>query len=978
MKNKILLVVILLAAFALSAQEIPLRRAWKLDWNGTQVRTADNCVIALWEDTDAGDTDIWAQKFNPSGMPQWAEPHLIVSEPGVQEILDCEPTSDNNFVLLYQQSGYGYVMSLRAQKFTSNGLPLWGEGGVLVRNGQSTACLAPNAIGGAYAIFSSTSQTVSGQNLDSFGNQLWPAGGLVLAIHTSFIYLDGALSDGEGGVIINARKLVNSLSITELTRYSPQGTVIGPNPLLPAGAFPGYVYSIMRDAFGDFVLWNVNTPNINGLILQKMDSSGNLLLSAPVIANLDIFTAQYNKPSLQPVSDGGLIFSYEVLSTDIKQMRVLRFDSNYAPIWGPEGVQIAGEPSHSLPWKGLSLAVTDEGGAWLSWINYSDYDWPQELRAQYVTPAGTILWGMNGIVLSTEAVNFRLPLPFAFSDRAIFLWQDQLGPDNAIRRQVLSTGGAPFLALGGEPAVSRLAGIAMWSEVAALQDSYLVLWQDIRNGWYNLYYQLCDANMNPLLEQNGRPLFSQPTEMHLTDMRVLSMPDNSVALLYRAESYGTNLPYHLQMIDAQGNTVYPGYGLQLSQSGGDFQFSISCEDLYIGWLEGDNGHQYLMGQRVSNSQALWGPEGKVLAKLPQGPFLTADLVGMRDRYFVLNTLDWDTETRRILVLRFDPDGDPEPGWPAQGIEAFSANAQIDDYSPSNALLEGDLLLFTHNWPTPPRTQRITQAGTKLWGEDGIQLPDMAMQSIVDAADGPVILYTGQYEPQDLRLQKIDGNGNLLYGDDGHMVAENLFNCWDANLLKFESGAMACVWPNYPDYPSGYRDVYIRHFDPQGEAISTSADILCNAWLEQEDVHAASIGNSALVAWSDGRAGILDSENFVSSIYATRINSDWVENSDPEVPSLTLPVLHQNYPNPFNPETTITFSLPQAGNADLAIYNQKGQLVRDLYLEQDLPAGDHTVVWDGRDANGDYVGSGVYLCLLNCNGKSVTRKMVLMK
>lgn len=979
MKNRLLIVGFVLGVVFASAQEIPLRRAWKLDWKGTQVRTADNCLIALWEDTEAGDTDIWAQKFNPSGVAQWAEPRLIVSEPGVQEILECKPTSDNNFVLLYQQSGYGYQTSLHAQKFTSNGQPLWGEGGVLVRNGQVTACLAPNAIGGAYVIFRSTSQTVSGQNLDSFGNQLWPVGGLVLASHTSIINLDGAVNDGEGGVIINAKKLVNSLSITELTRYSPQGTVIGNNPMLPAGAFPGYEYSITRDAMGDFVLWNVNTPNINGLILRKMDSSGNLLQSAPVIANLDIFTAGYNKPSLQPVSDGGLIFCYEVLTTDNKQMRVLRFDSSYAPLWGPEGVQIAGDPSHSLPWKGLSLAVTDGGGAWLSWINYSDYDWPQELRAQYVTPVGTIPWGMNGTALSTDAVSFRLSLPLAFSDRAMFLWQDQLGPDNAIRRQVLSTGGATFFAFGGEPAVSRLAGIAQWSKVVALQDRYLVLCQDLRDGWYNLYFQLCDTNMNPLLEPNGRPLFSQPADMHITGIRVLSMPDNRVALLYRCESYGaTDLPYHLQMIDAQGNTVYPGFGMQIAQTGGDFQFSLCNNDLYIGWLEGDNDHQYLMGQRVSNGQALWGPEGKVLTTLPQSPLITADLVGMRDRYYVLNTLDWNTDTTRILVLRFDPNGDLEPGWPAQGIEAFTANAQIDDYSPSNALLEGDLLLFTHNYPTPPRTQRITQAGTKLWGEDGIQLPQMAMQSIVDAADGPVILYTGQYEPQDLRLQKIDGNGNLLYGVEGHLVAQNLFNCWDANLLKFANGSMACVWTDYSSLPYGYRDVYIRHFDTQGVAIGSSADVLCEAWLEQEDVHAAVIGNSALVAWSDARAGILDSENFVSAIYATRINSSWVQNSDPAVPQLGLPELQQNYPNPFNPETTITFSLPCSGQVDLAIYNQKGQLIRSLSSNQDFPSGEHSLEWDGCDDTSNPVSSGIYLYRLSGMGKTVTRKMVLMK
>jgi len=90
------------------------------------------------------------------------------------------------------------------------------------------------------------------------------------------------------------------------------------------------------------------------------------------------------------------------------------------------------------------------------------------------------------------------------------------------------------------------------------------------------------------------------------------------------------------------------------------------------------------------------------------------------------------------------------------------------------------------------------------------------------------------------------------------------------------------------------------------------------------------------------------------------------------------VLHQNYPNPFNPETTIAFSLPEAGTADLAVFNQKGQLVRSLLSGQLLPAGASSLVWDGRDDQGNPVSSGIYFSRLTCAGKSVSRKMVLLK
>ncbi len=88
-------------------------------------------------------------------------------------------------------------------------------------------------------------------------------------------------------------------------------------------------------------------------------------------------------------------------------------------------------------------------------------------------------------------------------------------------------------------------------------------------------------------------------------------------------------------------------------------------------------------------------------------------------------------------------------------------------------------------------------------------------------------------------------------------------------------------------------------------------------------------------------------------------------------------LHQNYPNPFNPETTISFDMAQTGAASLAIYNVKGQLVRSL-VNQDLAAGRHSYVWNGTDANGRSVSSGVYFYRLTTPGHTEKRQMILMK
>jgi hypothetical protein len=85
----------------------------------------------------------------------------------------------------------------------------------------------------------------------------------------------------------------------------------------------------------------------------------------------------------------------------------------------------------------------------------------------------------------------------------------------------------------------------------------------------------------------------------------------------------------------------------------------------------------------------------------------------------------------------------------------------------------------------------------------------------------------------------------------------------------------------------------------------------------------------------------------------------------------------NYPNPFNPSTTISFSLPSSAPVSLCVYDITGRKVQDL-MNGPLSAGAHSVVWDGRDASGKAVSSGVYLSRLTQGEKTVSRRMLLMK
>jgi hypothetical protein len=68
-------------------------------------------------------------------------------------------------------------------------------------------------------------------------------------------------------------------------------------------------------------------------------------------------------------------------------------------------------------------------------------------------------------------------------------------------------------------------------------------------------------------------------------------------------------------------------------------------------------------------------------------------------------------------------------------------------------------------------------------------------------------------------------------------------------------------------------------------------------------------------------------------------------------------LSRNYPNPFNPSTRIEYSVKETAPVSLEIFNVKGQKVRTLVNEV-MTAGNHSVVWNGKDETGKDAGSGV--------------------
>lgn len=183
-----------------------------------------------------------------------------------------------------------------------------------------------------------------------------------------------------------------------------------------------------------------------------------------------------------------------------------------------------------------------------------------------------------------------------------------------------------------------------------------------------------------------------------------------------------------------------------------------------------------------------------------------------------------------------------------------------------------------------------------------------------------------------------------------------------------NGYVSTAWI---DSRSGKRQVFYQVYDPAFATINSNAPVagMTPEFMTQPVTHTSR--GRAWFAWVDPRADGLQ-------VYASNLIYLATDVDDPDDVLPSNYSLEQNYPNPFNPSTTIEFSLPKSSSVTLKVFNLLGQSVASLANHSPYSAGTHKLVWDGRDAAGAGVASGVYFYRLTTDGFTQQKKMVLLK
>jgi hypothetical protein len=340
------------------------------------------------------------------------------------------------------------------------------------------------------------------------------------------------------------------------------------------------------------------------------------------------------------------------------------------------------------------------------------------------------------------------------------------------------------------------------------------------------------------------------------------------------------------------------------------------------------------------------------------------------------------------------------GWNAYD-SMFTLRSRIQRITAGGTVLWGSDGHLIAGWVAPPRVlpdgsggayaiisddfgltygQHLNSAGGETWVGGGILLQDADTYPNLCTFDvcisgGALHLVQGV---EDLHVQRVDINGNLLWGTNGLTIT---------SLPGWQDGASIAS-----DGLGGVLVAYLDHYysqvsDPNAHALSVTrlnssggkifeqlgawfSDLSEGRNVDDVDVVGNGSGGGHLV-WLEGHDSSSSNEVYAMGVGPAGVSAAG-EGTAPD--RLVGP---NPFPNPFNPLTTIAFSLPSPGRVRLGIYDLQGRRIVAL-LDEERGAGEQHVTWDGRDGTGDHVASGVYLARLEFGGKVLSRKLVLTR
>ena len=333
-------------------------------------------AIVVWLDRRNPSIDLYAQRVNSAGVPQWTAGGVAICTAAQgQNAVRMIPDGAGGAIIAWQDFRSGVVTDLYAQRVNHSGVTQWTANGVVVNNLNETKsglALVSDDAGGAIAEWTDSRNAdpdIYAQRISSTGSQMWAAAGVPVTTATG----------SQGG------------------------------PLLTTDGSSGAIAVWMDYRNGGW-------PD---LYAQRIDASGAAVWTANGVP-VSVETEGQQMPSITTDGAGGAIMAWED-ERFITPFHIFaqRIDASGAPVWTVNGNEMCGGAS------GHAIVTTDgSGGAIVTWNDYRNSAYTY-LYAQRVTGAGTVLWTTDGVPIanSPAVVSNQILVPGA-TGGLIAAWVD--------------------------------------------------------------------------------------------------------------------------------------------------------------------------------------------------------------------------------------------------------------------------------------------------------------------------------------------------------------------------------------------------------------------------------------------------------------------------------------------------------------------------------------------------------------------------
>ena len=213
------------------------------EYNPVIVADGAGGAIVSWQDFRTGSGDIFAQRINAGGTPQWPSNGVLVSADGWDVNGQIASDGAGGAILTYHIIAGDFESDLFAQRVNGSGVKQWGADGVAIATGtgkQQSSTLVADGFGGGIVAWedsleaSSSNFDIKAQRISDLGTMQWTAGGIVVCGAVNEQHRAAILSDGAGGAIVSWEDFRNGSNTDIFAMHvNPDGTIptgIGDTP----------------------------------------------------------------------------------------------------------------------------------------------------------------------------------------------------------------------------------------------------------------------------------------------------------------------------------------------------------------------------------------------------------------------------------------------------------------------------------------------------------------------------------------------------------------------------------------------------------------------------------------------------------------------------------------------------------------------------------------------------------------------------